>query len=639
LGKESRCPYCLDDLVGKDQRVVRCVLCRTPHHEACFNEHGGCTAFGCAGRASGEAGNSIMIRRPVLVIGAPWREVPLIGMPERLVQYRAAKRVDSDDSETFRTGIRISIARPHLNPNDDLKIRVVVALTAPCRVRWLELRILDEPKRLGPPPTRLLSARLLGRPPLTLKTLARSVASLATPAPWLGAGRHPFEVEVPRLFGTTILQGYDRSVSVSAVLEPTRGPTLASARVPLLLVYPSAPPPAAHREEDADALLFTPGRFDAFREGADAGPHQDVAHPRAAPPIIRRHSSRRARIPADEGAGHTIQHASEDDLGILPATPTGPHMGGAWPRATPVPPKRPENPVSGDSLIGIPLEEVPARPAAPARPSAPAEPRAAAEPRDFPSLSELVALPPLARPAEPPPRAGEPAPDVGFALSVRKRETRVFAASPVEDAPKGPPPVFSAGAGSQAPPPAGPGGSPEEAGWSRLTFRAGSLQGETTGHVLRARFATRTDLPPLRLSLETPARGEDPLARAVDLSIDAPGAFDTLDLGCRYELHDSKGRDLSLGRFPRTEEVALLGGSALPPSRTGGEERILLSMPIDPGVLEEARRLVGPDGFPPKDLVLRFAVDGVSRDGTRTASGTRLVLVSLAAAAAPSSDL
>lgn len=257
----------------------------------------------------------------------------------------------------------------------------------------------------------------------------------------------------------------------------------------------------------------------------------------------------------------------------------------------------------------------------------------------LPSLSELVDLPPLERRADPgPPR---PAPAAGFAVTVRKRETRVFeaASEPIESAPKGPPPVFSAGP-AQAPPPAALGAAAGDAGWSLLAFRDGSLQGTRTGHVLRARFATRSDLPPLRLSLETPPRGEDPVElRAVDLSIDAPGAFETLDLACRYELHDSHGRDLTLGRFPRTEEVAVLGESALPKARTGRDERILVSMAIDPLVREEARRLVGPDGFPPRDLVLRFAVDAVSLDGTRTTSGTRLVLVSLATAAAPTSDL
>ena len=55
VGKESRCPYCLDDLVGKE-RVIRCVSCRTPHHAVCFDENGGCVAFGCGGLGQRDAG-------------------------------------------------------------------------------------------------------------------------------------------------------------------------------------------------------------------------------------------------------------------------------------------------------------------------------------------------------------------------------------------------------------------------------------------------------------------------------------------------------------------------------------------------------------------------------------------------------
>lgn len=42
---ERRCPYCHDGL--GDQARVLCAGCATPHHAACFREHGGCSLLGC----------------------------------------------------------------------------------------------------------------------------------------------------------------------------------------------------------------------------------------------------------------------------------------------------------------------------------------------------------------------------------------------------------------------------------------------------------------------------------------------------------------------------------------------------------------------------------------------------------------
>lgn len=39
------CPYCGDRLVG---RVVICPVCKTPHHQNCWQANGGCTTLGCA---------------------------------------------------------------------------------------------------------------------------------------------------------------------------------------------------------------------------------------------------------------------------------------------------------------------------------------------------------------------------------------------------------------------------------------------------------------------------------------------------------------------------------------------------------------------------------------------------------------
>ncbi len=47
---ERRCPYCHDGL-GNEAQVL-CAGCVTPHHAACFGEHGGCSLLGCDAKRS-----------------------------------------------------------------------------------------------------------------------------------------------------------------------------------------------------------------------------------------------------------------------------------------------------------------------------------------------------------------------------------------------------------------------------------------------------------------------------------------------------------------------------------------------------------------------------------------------------------
>lgn len=59
MSEHDRCPYCLGELrapapeEGSDEAtppdpLVSCKRCGTPHHEACFQEHGRCCVFACA---------------------------------------------------------------------------------------------------------------------------------------------------------------------------------------------------------------------------------------------------------------------------------------------------------------------------------------------------------------------------------------------------------------------------------------------------------------------------------------------------------------------------------------------------------------------------------------------------------------
>ncbi|MBI3726135.1 hypothetical protein HY251_19575 [bacterium] len=48
-GNAPRCPYCHVDIAEGEAALVACGRCKTVHHEACFQEHGGCTLLGCGG--------------------------------------------------------------------------------------------------------------------------------------------------------------------------------------------------------------------------------------------------------------------------------------------------------------------------------------------------------------------------------------------------------------------------------------------------------------------------------------------------------------------------------------------------------------------------------------------------------------
>lgn len=46
--EEARCPYC-KDVFEDTTKTAACATCRTPHHAACYEEHGGCAVPGCGG--------------------------------------------------------------------------------------------------------------------------------------------------------------------------------------------------------------------------------------------------------------------------------------------------------------------------------------------------------------------------------------------------------------------------------------------------------------------------------------------------------------------------------------------------------------------------------------------------------------
>lgn len=49
LSSKSICPYCRSRIVDEAE-TVSCMLCKTIHHNECWNESGHCSVFGCKGK-------------------------------------------------------------------------------------------------------------------------------------------------------------------------------------------------------------------------------------------------------------------------------------------------------------------------------------------------------------------------------------------------------------------------------------------------------------------------------------------------------------------------------------------------------------------------------------------------------------
>jgi len=48
-GGKAVCPYCRES-IQENEKTVRCILCRTTHHNECWTEGAHCSVFGCNGK-------------------------------------------------------------------------------------------------------------------------------------------------------------------------------------------------------------------------------------------------------------------------------------------------------------------------------------------------------------------------------------------------------------------------------------------------------------------------------------------------------------------------------------------------------------------------------------------------------------
>jgi hypothetical protein len=351
LAKEARCPYCLDALVGEDP-VVRCVLCRTPHHKPCFDENGGCVAFGCGSVVAGAAGHSILLRRGTLDLGVRWTEVPIVPIEGALARSRPARRFEVERLIPLGDAtVRLEVERTRLYPGQDLRARVVLALPQETRVKRLEIVISEEPRAPSgvQGPRRVSRVTLLGRPPLRLASLFRAVGALARRPPRLEAGLHPFELELPGFYGRIIAAGMTVNTTVAAVLERRNRPAIASPEVAIEPAWGIAAEAAeirgargpVDRAEVAGIPVRTaPGEQVEFPGGAwprvPNGTREDLDELIGAPRSV----SIEASDPPGEPGGarrNVVVVVRKRDPSEPAAPPPGPAALAAWPAVPPEP--------------------------------------------------------------------------------------------------------------------------------------------------------------------------------------------------------------------------------------------------------------------------------------------------------------
>lgn len=266
-----RCPYCLDDLLPQDA-AVRCEVCRTPHHQACFREHEGCTSIGCAGVGAIDAGPSLYLR-PALRLGQG-EAIPQHPLgPFRLIWRRlqfVPRSLDGWQARQEQPWCRLQLHATEVREGAVLGGRASLFLPVAARLRRLELRLSQGIAR----PQLVARVSLIGRK-----------RWLAAPA-MLPAGLHPFELElrappitphvdpfVCELVGTqSALQ--ERLVSERQVLfllqraiAPVADGPPAMIRPP---IRPAAPPPLMHPAGPGGSAglgggaFVAPGRADPF---------------------------------------------------------------------------------------------------------------------------------------------------------------------------------------------------------------------------------------------------------------------------------------------------------------------------------------------------------------------------------------
>jgi hypothetical protein len=138
-----RCPYCFTDLDATEPEV-RCARCRTPHHQACFREHGKCVVLACnCQECFTTDGRSLQVRRrlEVSVSGEFERHPFLIRAGYRYGDPRWLE-IEPQPPELARVPearVHVGLAGPTFLPGEEVVGQVSLHLPAAVRARAVRL--------------------------------------------------------------------------------------------------------------------------------------------------------------------------------------------------------------------------------------------------------------------------------------------------------------------------------------------------------------------------------------------------------------------------------------------------------------------------------------------------------------------
>lgn len=136
--RSDRCPYCFADLDGEDDPVVRCGVCATAHHEACFLEHGQCTLLGCSGRETTDDPNARAPAPGSLHPFLPLGQQPL----ERAATFLSVGTPDHDRRRTRGHRPSLTLTLPaHVRTGERLRGTLEAYVATPVSGQGLRLEV------------------------------------------------------------------------------------------------------------------------------------------------------------------------------------------------------------------------------------------------------------------------------------------------------------------------------------------------------------------------------------------------------------------------------------------------------------------------------------------------------------------
>ncbi|MEZ0228631.1 MAG: RING finger protein [Planctomycetota bacterium] len=162
----ARCPYCFMDLDAREAQVV-CSRCSTPHHHACFLEHGRCVTLMCGSiQCRTVAGLELEVKPRLTVVIGPARSPFMVrgGYVYGDPSFLDVEALSPELARVAEPSIEVGLAVPSFAPGDEVIGQVSLHLPTAIRARGVRLVLRSEQTAPGSivPKTLLEREALLG---------------------------------------------------------------------------------------------------------------------------------------------------------------------------------------------------------------------------------------------------------------------------------------------------------------------------------------------------------------------------------------------------------------------------------------------------------------------------------------------